>query len=424
MQKTGQKRSILNKLREMTNVSGIAAEKFFNPEFKRVMESLRKSDNTIRSIISGTVISSKDESESVDEDVLKGDPTSLKDLLKAAKSAINRREYMSAAADLGRFHKKMYDVVQFISQLNLDVDKVHHEFLFKDLTPEQKEHLQSLKGRFASTQNEYFIKEASIMDFFMNIGTKRGRALAAWEKRYPKIVGKIKTETAAIYQKSEALLQITLSILKEMATARAVRNIDNYMEAAKKIVKSFSAYDSGKGGFKGYYNDTVKPFLEKIDLVEKKPEDISPTKKVEEVKDISKQEIPVEKKDAPAPKFEAELNMPAQKPEAPVVPALPNQTDPSPPPSGMESGPPLPTSGFGYPKVPTNLGPPVPAHDTSILPPPIEKPAYRQFLAALETMGNEDPIFVHAFIKKYAKAIQSTDPEISIQLFQIAKNII
>lgn len=416
MQKTGQKRSILNKLREMTNVSGIAAEKFFNPEFKKVMQSLRKSDDTIRSIVSGSIISSKDPDEAVEYDILKGDPTSLKDLLKSAKSSINRREYMGAAADLGRFHKKMYDIVQFISQLNLDVDKVHHEFLFKDLTPEQKENLQSLKGRFAATQNEYFIKEASIMDFFMNIGTKRGRALAAWEKRYPKIVGKIKSETAAVYQKSEAMLQVVFAILKEMAAARSVRNIDNYMDAAKKIVKSFTSYDSGKGGFKSYYNDTIKPFLDKIDLFEKSTGEISPMKTVNDNKDLSNQEISVEKKDAPA----TELIMPTlPKASVPEVPSLP--TDPAPPPVGMESGPPV--NNLGFPKVPTNLGPKVPVSSTNILPPPLPKKAYKQFLSILETMANEDPSFIAAYIKKYARSIQNVDPEVAIKLFQISKNI-
>ena len=104
MQKTAQrksgKRSILNKIREMTNVSGIAAEKFFNPEFERVMDSLRQADNKIRAVVSGQDIEGEDPGD---------DYMSLKDLYKSAKSNFSRREYMTSVAFLGRFHKKVND---------------------------------------------------------------------------------------------------------------------------------------------------------------------------------------------------------------------------------------------------------------------------------------------------------------------------
>ena len=104
MQKTAQKRGLLDKLIEnsgINNISGIAAEKFFNPEFKEVMETLRKKDDTIRSIVAGEIIGDGDPGEG---------PTALKKLLKNAKSNIARREYMSATADLGWFHKKISDI--------------------------------------------------------------------------------------------------------------------------------------------------------------------------------------------------------------------------------------------------------------------------------------------------------------------------
>lgn len=274
MQKTAQKRSVLNKLREMTNVSGIAAEKFFNPEFQRVMESLREKDDQIRSLVAGESIGMGDPG---------NDSIALKDLLKSSKSNINRKEYMSAIADLGRFHKKLFDVVDQISKLSFDVDQVHHEFLFKDLDDQKKQHLHDLKTRFAHTRRMEMIKEASIMDFFYNIGTKRGRALAAWEKRYPKQVGKLKKETLQLQGRSEVLLQQVLSALKEMASARSTRNVDSYTKAADKITKAYQNYDKS---FRDYYTANVKGFLEKVEL-------ISPTEKLDkkDTKDLAKQEV-------------------------------------------------------------------------------------------------------------------------------------
>src|ERR1700722_8619283 len=119
MQKIAQRRGILNKLREMTNVSGVAAEKFFNPQFQEVMENLRQVDDNIRSIVSGQSIDSGDPGK---------DPTSLKKLIQSAKSNLNRREYMTAVAELGRFHKKLFDMITEIGNLHSKVDEVHHQF--------------------------------------------------------------------------------------------------------------------------------------------------------------------------------------------------------------------------------------------------------------------------------------------------------
>ena len=41
--------------------------------------------------------------------------------------------------------------------------------------------MEGLNGKKASRDN-YLIKSAGIMDFFYQVGTKRGRGLAAWEK--------------------------------------------------------------------------------------------------------------------------------------------------------------------------------------------------------------------------------------------------
>lgn len=427
MQKTAQKRSILNKLREMSNVSGIAAEKFFNPEFQRVMESLREKDSSIRAMVAGKEIDGADPG---------SDPISLKELLKSAKSGFNRREYMTAVANLGRFHKKLFDVVQLVNNLGLDVDKVHHEFLFKDLDEEHKKQLVDLKSRFASQQKAALIKEASIMDFFYNIGTKRGRALAAWEKRYPKQIGRLKKDTANLLGKSEATLSQVLSALKEMAGARAVRNIDNYMKGADKVVKAYQNYDRL---FKDYYATNIKGFLEKVEL-------ISPTEKVPDAKELGKQEIPADT----TPPSDNLPTIPAGPPSGmdgkktmniPTVVGPPISTDVSEPPSSPYS----PTA-LAPGKVPTI--PPAPGvpsvSDTTPSPPPSFPPAgegdenfpsdqlakrmwgkssHQKFLASLESLSGESPALLASYIKRYAQSIQVNDLEASIELFKIAKSI-
>jgi hypothetical protein len=440
MQKTAQKRSLLNKLREMTNVSGIAAEKLFNPEFEELMNRLRnETDDPVRAIVTGEKIGEADAPD---------DGTSLKALLASAKSNVNRREYMKSVADLGRFHKKMYDVVRILSGFKGNVDKVHEQFLFKDLDDDSKQHLHDLKSRFSAksaSSQSYFIKQANILDFFANIGTERGRALGAWEKKYPKQIGKLKKDTASLLGQSEKLLTGVISTLKEMASARSVRNPDKYILASTKIIKAYDAYDKI---FKDYYESNVKGFLEKQQL-------ITPPK--------------VEVK-APGDLGSKEVGKPEPSPEslAPTLPAPPRggpDTEKSPPPEHVESNLPIPlvtqkntlmspTSLPLPPRVPvisdteppsgSSTMPPSAAPDTTPSPPPSMSAGpgkmspdemrqlemmhgvasrHESFYKSLSKMSKESPILVASYINKYASSIQSSDPTVALKLFQVARSI-
>lgn len=268
MQITAQKRSIWNKLQESTNLGGIAAETIFNPEFQEIMDELRdNTDDPIRDIIGG-----------------QGDGLSCKELLKSARSNFNRREYMKTVGDLGRFHKKIDDVVNILNSFAFNLDKVHHRFLFDELDPsrseynkEYAEYLHNLKERFAPKKANFeskIKKQAGVLDFLKNITTERGRALAAWEKKYPSKVKELKKETLKLLDASDKLLATILSQLKRMAVARAKRQVDDYVKEGSKIVSLFKVYDDN---FRKYYDSQISGFLNKQELL--KPE----TTKSEEI---------------------------------------------------------------------------------------------------------------------------------------------
>src|SRR5271157_5003839 len=121
MDKTAQKRSIRNQLREKINMPGAYLEGFFKPELDRVMVALKELDDHIRAELSGKPIGSTSPQNN----------KSAKDILKSAKQNFNRREYMSGVADLGMFHKIMFDVTEDIKKFFVDVNKIHHKFLFE-----------------------------------------------------------------------------------------------------------------------------------------------------------------------------------------------------------------------------------------------------------------------------------------------------
>lgn len=419
MEKTSQKRSVLNRIREMTNVSGIAAEKYFNPQFEEVMNNLRSVDANIRSIAAGKSLDNGDPG---------SDPVALKDLLKSAKSNLNRREFMTSVADLGRFHKKVAEIVSELTTLQNKVDEVHHQFLFQDLGDEHVKELQNLKSRWASEEKRRIVKEASIMDFFHNILSDRGRALSFYEKRYDKQVKPLRSATVNILLQSEKVLNNILSVLKEMATARATRSPDKYISAAGKIEKVYRNYDQS---FKAYYSDKIKPFEKFFTQEQSKQVDNG---------GVGGQDIPVAPREVPELNFQT----PKQNPQTLNQPQdTLSKLDEKYGPVDLVN-PNIPKD----PKIPSGTGQTIPGvrqilppHDTVPSPKPnmdpdepltlrspkkdgeIKANSHENFYNSLQSMANEDPIIVASFIRKYAESIQNSDIETAIKLMKTVRSI-
>jgi len=452
MDKFAQRRGLLNKLHEWGNVSGRSAEKFFNPEFLKVMTALRLRDDNIRSIVAGEAIGDGNPGR---------DKTSVKQLLKSAKSNLNRREYMQGVSDLGRFHSKLLEVANEIGALDSNVNEVHEGFLFKHLsdkgkdneTPEEfekrtkhLEHLKDLKQRFSSAQKNVMIKEANIADLLVNMGTQRGRALAAWEKRYKGQTAALKAESGKQVEIAEKILELTLSQLKVMATHRAGRNVDEYMRAAKKISDKYELYDME---FKKYYTTHIKGFLEKMFPKEVlAPETTSATPAIPgspKVPDLSLPGSP--KSDSPkAP----DMASPSVLGPVGTPPTMPSRSEPTvyrsplaPPVAPTALHDTLPPSAAPA-TIPAPDTIPSPAPDMTVAPPesgvvPTSRMTpdemrnmeqqhgvvanHKNFYSTLQSMSNENPIILKSFISTYAKKIASSDPTTSIQLLNVVKSI-
>jgi len=424
---------MVNKVREKMDIGGIITEKFFNPEFKEVMDHLREKDESIRSLVSGD----SDDGEA---------QASLKNLLKTADSYLNRREYMSAIGNLGRFHHRVGAVVKEIESLNLNLDAVYNAFLFKDLDDDQRKYLQDLKTRFATDQSVVIKKEAG---FFSNIKDYfyRNRALAIWEKRFPKQISKLKKDTRNLYNKSEALLEVINVALGEMDKSRAQRKIEEYVKSTTKITKSYQNYNAF---FNQFYQENVKGFLDKIDFTAP-PVKVDNSKEVR-VDDWTKttpagapvfDEPAAESVEPPTP---APVAVPAPA-KAPVVPPLPpalapptvNDTVRSPHLVPEQPVSPTKTDGSDTVRSPniffeeeTQSGQPVSSQEVvtekefksdQLAKEFWGKTSHVKFIQSLESMSSEDPRLVASYIKKYAKLIKKTDPVVSANLLQLMRNL-
>jgi hypothetical protein len=254
--KLGQRRGKIQQFNENLNPVNIPARimENYSPELQELMEILRETDNNIREIADP-----------------EGDKeNTLKDLLKVAKTNFNRREYMTAVVFLGKFHDKLELIDKEIAKLQNSVDAKHYEFLFGDIEPS---HIDYLSDGLGEKFNKYLKTPTGILNtaslnveanaftdwWHNNITSDRGKALSAWEKRFPQYVKDLKNQTGMMVSKSEALLNFLLSSLKVMNGFRNSRKLEDYIKVAKKLQEKFKNYNVA---FLQFYNKYVKKLIE------------------------------------------------------------------------------------------------------------------------------------------------------------------
>lgn len=392
MDKTAQERGWRNKLRDLANIPAEKMTGFFRPEHERVMKILREMDDMIRAELTGKQIGT----------AMPTTSGSAKDLLKSARKNFNRNEFITGISELAAFHEKMFIVVKEIEKFSIDVNRIHHKFLFEGVDEDKINRLRSHMERRAELEMAVLMtKEAGIMDFFHNIGTPRGRALSAWVKKYPKETKELRERGMSLIDAGQALFDNTLGILKKMATARATRRPDDYSDEANKIKNEFAKFDAGEKGFTTYYNSVVMPFMKTRDDIEAK----------EKAKALP---VPEVKPAVPPQGSWLTVQVPgAGAPSAPVVAPVPAAPAPAP----MGTNPPGSSPPFAPPA--QEQIPPPPDTERSL--PPTH--THAKFMQSLEAMGGEDPRILAGYIAKYAKSIQAQDPEVAIQLFSIVRQL-
>jgi len=443
MEKTAQKRRRRETWRESADIFGRGAESL-SPTFRAIMEKLRETDDNIR------------------ETLLESDPR-LKDVLKGARSNYNRREYMSAVANLVSFHNKIERVVNQLKGLTFAVDEAHHEFIFKDLPTETVKELRSLKEKFEDKKafrQTNLKKEAGLADLWYILTEERPKALKGWEKRYPAKMKQLKIQTGSLLNKSDQLFSVLLQSLLEMSKARAGRSLDKYLKASEKLVGKFNDYNTE---FKKYYQENIKNFLEKLVAQEeaKKQEtekqDMPSGKQVKtedtglENKEVATESrmgppTPVEVPSLPKPSSAPSTSTmapPSARPISHPVPTLPSTTERD---IGQNAPATLPSA------TERDVGQNAPATEkTSKLPvhvPETPEEIYRQvqqgkipqakipgeyrptlpsnaskFLSDLELVSESKELMALE-INKFAKSIQKSSPQTSMKLFAIVEKIL
>ena len=486
METFAQKRSRLNKLREIVNKPVGALKKVFDPEFEPLWEKMGQVDEQIRE-----------------------EAAELKEYVKVAKTNFNRREYMTAIRFLGSFHDQIEKIDKQLADLLTSVDIKHHEFLFGDLDPEDLKYLTNQLGtkfdkRVPTQKRASIEKEAGLTDWWHNISTDRGRQLAAWEKRFSKDAKELKRQTGVLINKSEQLYNLVISTFKQFATYYATRKVEDYLKLAEKLRQRFRAYTTA---FDTYYNTYVKKYIEIQKAMQTLPDAGGPGEKLETSLEAGKPVSETTTSEAELPPFspavptpilsEIPPTLPSEHPQFPKptykgpdtekevpeaflvnkkpLPAFPFPGEDK---ESVVTAPTIPVPGFAQPRTPgqTVMSPGTVARHTALykspgtadvgvdllnptLPKPAKLPAirydeptsqeasrylqytpnqntkktvgpagsvksYKEFLGELTKLSSENPIVIATHIIKYAKSIKTIDAEMSNKLITIAQNVL
>ena len=478
MDKIAQKRRLRNKLREMVNAPTEKLMGVYSPQFIELMEQLREVDDSIRE-----------------------QAAELKNLLKLAKTNFNRREYMTAITYLGQFHDKLEAIDNELSKLGSAVDIKHHEFLFGDVDQEHIDYLTNqlspkLEKRRLSLQEKLkakesllpgskkrasLEKEAGLADWWSNLTTDRGRALAAWEKRFPKESKELKRQTENIIKDSSSLLDFLVTVFKVLASLRSTRSLEEYLKTADKLKQKYRVYDAT---FAIFYDTYVKKFVEMQKQLATKPTtdtelpasmpsgsapatiqtpppemdlgSMPPTGQQAPTPEALQQPMPEGPRGFPVPfhardpkdipehvKAWMKQQEEAKQKEQSVLAFAPTQHSPTGHVSLAPSSPTTlqdqeielshvpdtdektmvsPTLGLSHRDKPIQVS--VEHPQPAAVPTPQTRKSHEAFLQQLNKLADASPFIMAAELIKYANSIKDEEPDTSEQLLQLSKNIL
>lgn len=232
MYTTAQDRGRVNKLKEKLDVSGVALE-IFNSEVRQALGIMRSLDKEIRTIVIG-----KSRADG-----------SFKSILKLVKSNINRRQYVEAYAGLSDFYFYFQEIGDIALKFTQSENDIFDRFLHDNKSDAQKEkvlRLNSLIKNIAKEAqfNENLVKHAGFGDFIHNVFSPKGRADAAFEKRYPNKARELKDGLISLLDMCQSAYENLIQSLDEMDSSIASRKIGSFAKAIEKLLNYFLGFGS------------------------------------------------------------------------------------------------------------------------------------------------------------------------------------
>jgi uncharacterized coiled-coil DUF342 family protein len=397
MDKIAQERGLLNKLREHANITSKLLESI-NPKFKKMMEDLRKTDEKIR-----------------------GYSEQSKDLIKSAKSLVNRKDYLSAASTMSAFHEKCRYIAAELDRFIKNVDMDSYEVLLGQFDDEQKERIfgydpnKELNLNEVSFVNDMEVmaslqKQAGLSDWWHNLTNERATAMRQLEKRFSiSFLKDLKNNSINIFNDSQRFLQFLLTTFKKLATALARGKPSIYISIAKSFLSKFDQYHKS---FVNFYEKNIKPLKQQHEKMLADKKQAEEQAKAQENQQWSSMMNPQP----------GNLSNEVAPEKQPI-----NLTNPQPSQSTKNKALNILDWYAKQPKTPTtevaNPEPlkPLPVPDETFEVPP---PKAAKFIAKIEKIAaKNNPKELMLAILKFSSELEDTNPQASLKLLAIAEGI-
>lgn len=282
LEKAAQRRGFLNWLHEKVNVPRHMAETF-SQVYGDVMATLRDVDDRIR------------QEYAVD----------LKLQVKEANKALKERRYL--------------DIVHFLSQFNESLKNIVDQGkLLQELRGEQIDDFYG-ESKFFNLDEDYFGKQAGIMDVFQNIA--RPMAGNIMERMYRNTLRERYRKLESLINESRAMLNFALTQLKKMASARARGDVSDYLAQLNQIAKRRHVFENT---FRQIYNSELKPMIDRMRAEHSKEQE-----QAEELASgsVLPETAPVPTPTTTEPQAEVEVSLPPEQPTTEPKPLVPESLE-------------------------------------------------------------------------------------------------
>ena len=253
MKKTAQERSAFNKAKQFVNVKRHLT-RMLDSKYKKLSDNTETLDTLVRQTLSGT--KSK---------------IGFVRKVKLARSAFNRDNYLGCGVEMTDAVKMLTDAKVYLDKANMDLAGTFHEMAksrYEESGGTKEDLYRTIKNihTFSLDIKASLIKEAGIIDWMDNLKTDIGDAahkmsnFSLWKKLFSKNEPIIKA-TETIVAELEAMSNIVINSLGEMAQELASGNMEDYYVISAKLGKEITSFSAK---FKAYMGQFYEPLLSKL----------------------------------------------------------------------------------------------------------------------------------------------------------------
>jgi hypothetical protein len=250
--KTAQELKLRHKARRVVNPTGKALT-MLSPAFKKVIRDMDKLDKRVRK-----------------------EAEDLNFYIGMARSSIRRKDFLTAATYLSKFHEKAKLINHQLKTFDGDISKSHREYLLKNFKGKDKSKLFDYDPNkdlekinvvddglisTAGTLKDWWRIPGRFTDMVSHVGDQKYKGMKALEKSFSvPFYKQLKNDTKEMLDTTNDFYKALLLNFHALGSAWGTRNVGAYIEQIKEIETAYKPYHAG---FVEYYSKNIGPMKER-----------------------------------------------------------------------------------------------------------------------------------------------------------------